>query len=179
VNVSEGWGGGAKSPEYNIEFASGTRLNAGLLAQRFVKYGTQVALRMTNAEVGGALHYDYSPIQPVPPTTNNSQAPQAPPVAQSATNGAYNTGSATDGPELKTAAAQFEALVLTQLIRAAKESGSGTWLNAEEGDGAAGPVMQMAEEYLSQALSSTGQLGLATLITNAIQKQQPMKLQEK
>jgi hypothetical protein len=145
---------------------------------------------MTNAEVGGTLHYDYSPIQPPsatndsPLTTNNpvtSQAPtsQPPPVPQSAATTAPDSGNATVNPELKAAAVQFEALVLTQLIRAAKESGSGAWLNTEEGDGSAGPVMQMAEEYLSQALSSSGQLGLANLITNAIQKQQPAKLSPK
>ena len=171
VNVSEEWGGGAKSPEYNIELG-GKRLNAGLLADRFTKYGTQTALKMTQDEVGGSLAIDY-----FSPPSNTTAAPEQTQPAPAAATSPARSGSSNPGPaapenaELRSAAVQFEALVLTQLIRAAKESGNGNWLNTDEGDASAGPVMEMAEEYLSQALSSSGSLGLSELITKALQNE--------
>ena len=173
VNVSENWGGGAKSPEYNIEFSAGKRLNAGLLAERFAKYGTQVALKMTQAEVGASLGIDYFPPHLDPAASTNLAQPQPAAGSGAAASPATNTGNASNNPDLRAAAVQFEALVLTQLIRAAKESGNGGWLNADGGDESGNAVMEMAEEYLSQALSSTGGLGLADVITGALRNNPP------
>lgn len=72
----------------------------------------------------------------------------------------------TASPKLHDAARQFEALLITQLLRAARGDGDG-WLGAGE-DHSAASAMEMAEEQFAAALSSQGGLGLARLITSGI-----------
>jgi Rod binding domain-containing protein len=67
-------------------------------------------------------------------------------------------------PRIADAARQFEALLLTQLLRAAKQGGAEGWLGAGE-DQAASSAMEFAEECFAQALAAQGGLGLANLIT--------------
>lgn len=169
VNVSENWGGGAKSPEYNIEFAAGKLLNAGLLAERFTKYGAEAALKMTEAEIGGAIH---SPVSPLLTAAPVDAAPTPAAVIRGSSDPTRAAPPAAPGEarvsDLHSAATQFEAVVLTQLIRAARESGDGGWLNTDSKE-SANAVLEMAEEQLTQALSSTGGLGLADVITKALE----------
>lgn len=67
-------------------------------------------------------------------------------------------------PRIADAARQFEALLLTQLLRAARQEGGEGWLGSGE-DQAASSAMEFAEECFAQALASQGGLGLAALIT--------------
>ena len=60
------------------------------------------------------------------------------------------------------AARQFEALLIAQMLKSARETSSG-WLGTGE-DQAAEPAMALAEEHFAQALSASGGLGLARLI---------------
>lgn len=76
---------------------------------------------------------------------------------------AAETAPAPD-PRLADAARQFEALLLTQLLRAARQGGGQGWLGSGE-DQAASSAMEFAEECFAQALAAQGGLGLAALIT--------------
>jgi Rod binding domain-containing protein len=87
------------------------------------------------------------------------------PLAASAALG-IDTGSMTQGSKptkLHKAAQDFEALMIGEMLKTTRESGSGGWLGS--GDSAGNDsAMSLAEGQLSQALASGGGLGLARLI---------------
>lgn len=72
-----------------------------------------------------------------------------------------------DNKKLKSSAQQFEALLLAQMLRSMRESGSGGWLGTGE-DSTAASAMEMAEEQFAQAMSAQGGLGLATMVTRGL-----------
>lgn len=76
----------------------------------------------------------------------------------------------TDTPQ-KThdAAAQFESLLVGQILKSAHDEEGGGWLGSGE-DQTAGPAMQMADEYFAQAITSHGGLGLARMISSSLDK---------
>ena len=63
------------------------------------------------------------------------------------------------------AASDFEALLIAQMLKSMRESGSG-WLGTGEDDQAGEAAMGIAEESLAKVLAKSGGLGLA----HAIQK---------
>ena len=71
-------------------------------------------------------------------------------------------GCGQDCPPHKTleAAEQFEALLLSQILRSARESGE------EKGDS----VTEFAEQHLASALAHNGGLGLAAMISKGLSK---------
>jgi flagellar protein FlgJ len=73
---------------------------------------------------------------------------------------------------VRQAAQQFEALMISQLLKTARESGDGGWLGTDEDDAGA-PMLEMAEEHLAQMLASSGGLGLANIIAQGLEKQEP------
>jgi Rod binding domain-containing protein len=75
-------------------------------------------------------------------------------------------GPDTPPKNLADAAKQFEALLIAQLLKSARESGSGDW-TGEKG-GPMSSMQAMAEQNLAQTLSSQGGLGLATLILSQL-----------
>ena len=76
-------------------------------------------------------------------------------------------GQKIDTPQkTKDAAAQFESLLVGQILKSAHEEEDG-WLGAGE-DQTANSAMQMADEYLAKALSSHGGLGLARMISSSL-----------
>lgn len=66
------------------------------------------------------------------------------------------------------AAQQFEALLITQLLRAARGDSEG-WLGAGE-DQTAASAMELAEEQFAGALAAQGGLGLASLIVSGLEQ---------
>lgn len=79
------------------------------------------------------------------------------------------TGAAshTEKAKLAAAAGQFEALLLTQLLRTARESGSGEgWLGGGA-DAASASAMEMAEEQFASSLAAQGGLGLAKMVMSS------------
>jgi flagellar protein FlgJ len=85
-----------------------------------------------------------------------------------------STGTADLAPEKATkpdrlhkAAQDFEALLVGQMLKSARESSDGGWLGSgeETGDDSA---MDMAESQLANALAHNGGLGLATTIERAM-----------
>ncbi len=65
------------------------------------------------------------------------------------------------------AAAQFEALLIAQMLKSAREASGG--LSGMETDEASSSAMAMAEEQLAQVLAAGGGLGLARLIAGGLE----------
>jgi flagellar protein FlgJ len=66
-----------------------------------------------------------------------------------------------DEGKIREAANQFEALLVAQMLRNAREASAG---EAETGGETAGALMEMAEESLAQVLAARGGLGIASMI---------------
>ena len=76
-------------------------------------------------------------------------------------------GQKTDTPQkTKDAAAQFESLLVGQILKSAHGE-EGGWLGAGE-DQTASAAMQMADEYLAKAMTAHGGLGLARMIASSL-----------
>jgi flagellar protein FlgJ len=84
---------------------------------------------------------------------------------------------ATKPDRLHKAAQDFEALLVGQMLKSARESGSDGWLGGgeETGDDSA---MDMAESQLANALAHNGGLGLAATIERAMTKPSAQKTAE-
>jgi Rod binding domain-containing protein len=65
--------------------------------------------------------------------------------------------------KLHDAAQQFEALMIGELMKSVRESGSEGWLGSE-GDSGSESAMDMAEGQFAKALSLSGGLGLTKMI---------------
>src|SRR5262249_8276820 len=69
-----------------------------------------------------------------------------------------------DSPEaIREAAGKFEALLVGQMLKSARESGSMSGLGGEE-DQAAGSMFDMAEQHLAALIASQGVLGRARMM---------------
>jgi Rod binding domain-containing protein len=79
----------------------------------------------------------------------------------------------TDSPEkIKAAAQQFEAILIGQLLKTAKASGSAGWLGTGEGrEDEPGQVsVDMAEQQLASVIAKNGGLGLTKFIVKGLEK---------
>ena len=90
---------------------------------------------------------------------------------------AVQTAGSQGSDRLHTAAQQFEALLVGEMLRSARESGSDGWLGSggSTGDDSA---MDMAESQLANALSSSGGLGLAKVIERSMARASAQKTSE-
>jgi Rod binding domain-containing protein len=76
--------------------------------------------------------------------------------------------SASDTPEkISGVAKQFEALMIGQMLKSARDTSGGGWLSSDNGqdDQTGSLVMDMAEQGLSQAMAARGGLGIAKMVT--------------
>ena len=73
-----------------------------------------------------------------------------------------------DAGRLQDAALQFEALLLSQILKSARESSPETWLGTEE-DPSGATALEVAEEYFAQALAAQGGLGFAKMVVSQLQ----------
>jgi Rod binding domain-containing protein len=69
------------------------------------------------------------------------------------------------------AAKQFEALMIGQLLKSAREASGGGWLGSED-DQTGSLVMEMAEQGFSQAMAAQGGLGIAKMVTANLERGQ-------
>ncbi len=72
--------------------------------------------------------------------------------------------------KLSEAARQFEALLLAQILKSARQASSGGL--AGETDAAGGCAMEFAEEQVAALLAERGGLGIANVIVAGIMKEQ-------
>ena len=78
---------------------------------------------------------------------------------------------APDSPEkIKDAASQFEALMISQILKASKgDSDEGAF--GGDPDPAAASAMDFANDYFARAMAAKGGLGLSNMIVAGLQKQ--------
>src|ERR1700761_5146876 len=75
-----------------------------------------------------------------------------------------------DSPEaIKKAASQFEALLVGEIMKSAREGDGSGWLGTDD-DEAGSTMSDLSEQQFSQALASGGGLGLAKLISAGLTK---------
>ncbi len=79
------------------------------------------------------------------------------------------SGTVAKPDRLHKAAQEFEALLVGEMLKSARESGSDGWLGSGESTGD-DSAMDMAESQLANALASSGGLGLANTIERAMAK---------
>jgi peptidoglycan hydrolase FlgJ len=81
---------------------------------------------------------------------------------------AAGTAAKSDTPEkVRDAAQQFEALLMGQILRSARQSGSG-WLGGAE-DSSAECATDYAEQQFAAVLAQQGGLGLAQMIAKGLE----------
>jgi Rod binding domain-containing protein len=85
------------------------------------------------------------------------------PVNNTTSAAAGGTAPPVDPAKIKKAAADFEALLISNLLRSARQSGS---LGGDEQS--AGALMDLAEQQFSQLLAANGGLGLARLVVQGL-----------
>ena len=73
-----------------------------------------------------------------------------------------------DPQRIGDAARQFESLLIAQLLKSMRASGTGGWLGTGE-DEAGAQAVEVAEEQMAQALAQQGGLGLAHLVVAGLQ----------
>jgi Rod binding domain-containing protein len=81
--------------------------------------------------------------------------------------GGTNAAPAASSAKLKDSARQFEALMIGQMLKSARESG-GSWFGGGE-DEASSTATGMAEEQLAQTLAASGGLGLTSMVLKGLQ----------
>lgn len=67
---------------------------------------------------------------------------------------------------------QFEALMIGQMLKSAREASGGGWLGNEDDqeDQTGSMVMEMAEQGFSQAMAARGGLGIAKMVTANLER---------
>jgi Rod binding domain-containing protein len=73
------------------------------------------------------------------------------------------------------AARDFEALLVGQLLKAARAGDGEGWLGSGS-DASAAPALEFAEEQLASALCARGGLGLATMLAKSLPASDPAAL---
>ena len=79
----------------------------------------------------------------------------------------------TDTPEkISGVAKQFEALMIGQMLKSAREASGGGWLGDEDDkdDQTGSLVMELGEQGLSQAMAAHGGFGIAKMVTANLQR---------
>jgi Rod binding domain-containing protein len=69
---------------------------------------------------------------------------------------------------LKDAAGKFEALLIAQMLKSARQTDSAGWTG--EADESSSSMMDMAEQNLAELLGSQGALGLASMVVKQLGK---------
>jgi Rod binding domain-containing protein len=77
-----------------------------------------------------------------------------------------DTTAAPTPSKVEDAARQFEALMIAQMLRTARE-------NTEDPDSSASTMLDVADQQFSQVLANNGGLGLAKLIVKGLDQGQP------
>ncbi|MGA2595745.1 MAG: hypothetical protein ABSH09_01910 [Bryobacteraceae bacterium] len=80
------------------------------------------------------------------------------------------TAPSGDTKKIAKAARGFEALMIGQVMKAAHGSDSEGWFGAGDDDESSSTAIQMAEEYLGQAMAQSGGLGIAKMVVKNLSK---------
>jgi peptidoglycan hydrolase FlgJ len=75
------------------------------------------------------------------------------------------SASARDSPEkIRKAASDFEALLIEQMLKSARESGGGVTGDEDEQDETNSTVLELGEQQLAQVLAKNGGFGIAKMV---------------
>lgn len=88
---------------------------------------------------------------------------------------ALQSASQKDTPEkIAGVAKQFEALMVEQILKTARESSGGGWLDTEDNndDQTGSMVMELGEQGLAQAIAARGGLGIAKMVSANLERTQ-------
>jgi Rod binding domain-containing protein len=66
--------------------------------------------------------------------------------------------------KIRKTATEFEALLIAQMLKSARESGGGMTGDADEEDETNSTVLELGEQQLAQVLSNNGGLGIAKIV---------------
>jgi Rod binding domain-containing protein len=77
-----------------------------------------------------------------------------------------------DPNKLANAAKQFEALMMGQVLKAARSSSDGGWLGTGD-DPSSDMTMELGEQQLAQALAARGGMGIARMVTKNLDHSKP------
>ena len=84
-------------------------------------------------------------------------------VSTAAADAPGTSGSAT--PEkIRKLATDFEALLIAQMLKSARESGGGVTGDGDEQDETNSTVVELGEQQMAQALAAGGGLGIAKMV---------------
>jgi Rod binding domain-containing protein len=102
------------------------------------------------------------PIQSVPALSPIGAAPAA--LYSSPLTGSLSQRSKDTPEKIQKAAMDFEALLIAQMLKSARESGGGVTGDADEQDETNSTLLELGEQQLAQALSNSGGLGIAKMV---------------
>jgi|SRR5579884_1203371 len=74
-----------------------------------------------------------------------------------------------DPKKIHDAACQFEALMIGEMLKTAKQDSSDDALGGDDADGSGGLASDMGQEFFAQAIASHGGLGLAATIERGVE----------
>jgi Rod binding domain-containing protein len=77
--------------------------------------------------------------------------------------------SGTESRKLEQAAREFEALLLTEVLKSARQTGESGWLTSESDQGS-NTALELAESQLARVLASRGILGVDKLIADNLER---------
>jgi Rod binding domain-containing protein len=90
-----------------------------------------------------------------------------------------DTKSSRDTPEaIAKAATQFEALLIGEVLKSAREADGSGWMGTDE-DEAGSTLMEVSEQQISQALATGGGLGLAKMISAGLSNSAAQRASQK
>ena len=82
----------------------------------------------------------------------------------------FDGAGSKDSPEkIRSAASQFEALLIGQVLKTMHEGEGEGWLGTGE-DQTSGSMMGMADEYFARSMAASGGFGLARTITAGLEQ---------
>lgn len=98
-------------------------------------------------------------------------------IGASLTWGQMPSGAGSEKPTtIHHAAQQFQALLIGQMLRTAREAGSGEgWMETGE-DSSGTSILEFAEQQFAQLLALGGGLGLSQLVTEGLSRPDPSPL---
>jgi len=87
-------------------------------------------------------------------------------------------GNGDERSRIKESAGQFEALLIAQMLRSAREESAGGWTGDSQ-DNASASMMEMSEQHIAQMLAAQGGLGLAKMIVEGLSQEASDSLKER
>jgi Rod binding domain-containing protein len=73
---------------------------------------------------------------------------------------------------LKDAAGKFEAMLIGQMLKSARETDKGGW-SGEEADQSSSAILDLADQHLADLLGAQGSFGLARMVVNQLGQPAP------